>query len=60
MKLAYWLIITGVALGLVDAAIGGRLYTESGLLKPINDVLPVNVGLALMLIGAGLLLWEKV
>jgi len=38
---------------------GGFFYGPGGLLKPINDALPVNLGLLLMLIGAALWIWAQ-
>lgn len=59
------LAIAGVGANLVDAVTakdttGGILFGSTGALKRINDSLPINLGLLLILIGAALFVYSKI
>ena len=66
MKTLPWILIgAGALINIVDAytsggvAAKGYFYGTGGLLKAVNDALPVNFGLALMITGGGLLAWRE-
>jgi len=66
MKTLPWILIgAGALINIVDAytsggaATKGYFYGTGGLLKAVNDALPVNFGLALMIAGGGLLAWRE-
>ncbi len=64
-KLALGLAAGGALLNIADAFTAkgdptqGIVYGDSGFLKAINDKLPLNVGLLLILAGAGLFLYVR-
>ena len=66
MKMLPWILIgAGALINIADAftakgdATKGYFYGTGGVLKAVNDALPVNVGVALMLAGGGLLAWRE-
>lgn len=58
------LMIGGAGVNLIDAVTakgpdGGVLFGPDAPLRSINDQLPINLGLMLLLIGGGLFLFSK-
>jgi len=64
-KVAIGLVAAGAALNIADAytakgtATGGVVYGATGFLKPVNDMLPLNLGVMLMVAGAALFAYLK-
>jgi hypothetical protein len=61
-----WILIgAGALINIADAftaagdAAKGYFYGTGGVLKGVNDALPVNFGVALMIAGGGLLAWRE-
>lgn len=58
------LMIGGAGVNLIDAVTangpdGGALFGPNAPLRSINDKMPINIGLMLLLIGGGLFLYSK-
>jgi hypothetical protein len=65
MNTGIMLMIAGAGANLVDAvtakdASGGVLFGSDGALKAINDRLPLNMGLMVILIGLAIWVWPKI
>jgi len=64
-----WILIgAGALINIADAFTAGTagadpkkgyFYGTDGVLKAVNDALPVNFGVALMIAGGGLLVWRE-
>jgi hypothetical protein len=64
-----WILIgAGALINIADAFTAGTagadpkqgyFYGTHGVLKAVNDALPVNFGVALMIAGGGLLAWRE-
>lgn len=67
MKMLPWILIfAGVAINIADAytahgdPAAGYFYGDQGVLRGVNAALPINVGLLLIFVGAGLFIYQKV